>query len=270
MNLLFFYITVILYATSTLVYIAYLLSHRHGSLVLGKRILMGAFIAHILTFISRFIEARHIPVTNLHESLSFLVLLIVMIFLIFQRRYRIEVLGSFVAPLSLLLIITATLLPKKIVPLVPVLESMWLPIHVTFAFLGNAFFALATCVGIMYLIQEHYIKKKKVKGLYFVLPSLEVLDELNYKCLTYGFPLLTLGIITGSIWAEYAWGSYWQWGPRQTWSLITWFLYAALLHGRLTVGWRGKKAAIYAIAGFTVLISSFLVINLLTWGTHAF
>lgn len=268
MNILFFHITALIYTISTLVYIIYLITHRRQALWTAKKILLTGLITHIITVTSRFFEAGYTPVTNLHESLSFFALLIVLIFLIFQRR--IEVLGSFVAPLSLILLITASFLPKEIVPLSPVLESMWLPIHVTFAFLGNAFFALATCVGVMYLIQEHYIKKKRVGGLYFILPSLEVLDELNYKCLTYGFPLLTMGIITGSVWAEYAWGSYWSWDPREIWSLITWFLYAALLHGRLTVGWRGRKAALYAIAGFTILFSSFLTINLFAWGVHSF
>jgi len=123
--------------------------------------------------------------------------------------------------------------------------------------------------GIMYVIQERYLKSKRVGGLYFLLPSLDILDELSYRCLTYGFPLLTLAIITGAIWAEYAWGSYWSWEPRQTWSLITWFLYAALIHGRLTVGWRGRKAAIFSIIAFLILVGSFAIIKLFSWGAHA-
>ncbi len=270
MNTAFFFTTAIFYTLATLVYIIYLMTHRKGALWAGKNLLFAGFIVHILTIASRFFEAGHTPVTNLHESLSFFSFLIVLLFFIFQKQYKIEVLGSFVAPFCLILLISATFLPKEIVPLSPILKSMWLPVHITLAFLGNAFFALATCVGVMYLIQERYIKNKKLGGLYFVLPSLEILDELNYKCLTYGFPLLTLGMITGSIWAEYAWGSYWSWDPRQTWSLITWFLYAALLHGRLTIGWRGKKAAVYVIAAFTILLSSFLTISLLSLGSHAF
>ncbi|HCY19828.1 MAG TPA: c-type cytochrome biogenesis protein CcsB, partial [Deltaproteobacteria bacterium] len=145
----------------------------------------------------------------------------------------------------------------------------WLPIHVSLAFLGNGFFAMTFLLGIMYLIQEHYLKSRKVGGLYFLLPSLDILDELSYKCLTYGFPLLTIAMITGAIWAEYVWGSYWSWEPRQTWSLITWFLYAALLHGRLTVGWRGRKAAIYSIVSFLILVGSFAMIKIFSWGAHA-
>jgi len=268
-NLVFFHVTVAVYLVATFVYIAYLISHEERVVRIGGYLLIGGFSFHTLTILSRWIEAGRTPATNLHEALTLFSWMVVGIYLLVYRR-GLAVLGSFVAPLALLLLTTASLLPKEIVPLAPVLESLWLPIHVTLALLGNAFFALAFLSGIMYLIQEHYLKTKKVRGLYFLLPSLEVLDELGYRSLTYGFPLLTLGIITGAIWAEYAWGGYWSWEPRQTWSLITWFLYAALLHGRLTVGWRGKKAAIYSIIGFVVLLSSFLAINLFSWGMHGF
>ncbi|MBI5285966.1 MAG: c-type cytochrome biogenesis protein CcsB [Deltaproteobacteria bacterium] len=270
MNIIFFHITVATYLVATFVYIAYLITHQDRIAGVGGYILVGGFSFHTLTILTRWIEAGRTPVTNLHESLSFFSWMVVGIYLLLHLRYRLAVLGSFVAPLAFLLLITASFLPKEIVPLAPPLESFWLPAHVTLAFLGNAFFALAFLFGIMYLLQEHYLKARKIGGLYFLLPSLEVLDELGYKCLSYGFPLLTLAIITGAIWAEYAWGSYWSWEPRQTWSLITWFLYAALLHGRLTVGWRGRKAAIYSIIGFLVLLSSFLVINLFSWGMHGF
>ena len=183
-------------------------------------------------------------------------------------RYKQRVLGAFVSPFALLLLITASLLPKEIIPLAPVLESYWLPVHVILAFMGNAFFALAFFLGVMYIIQDRYLKSRKLKGLYFILPSLETLDELNYKCLQYGFPLLTIAMITGAIWSEYAVGAYWDWQPRQIWSLITWFLYAALLHGRLTAGWRGRKAAMLSGAAFMVLIGSFLIINFVSGGAH--
>jgi ABC-type transport system involved in cytochrome c biogenesis permease subunit len=127
---------------------------------------------------------------------------------------------------------------------------------------------MAFLFGIMYVLQERYLKSRRVGGLYFLLPSLEVLDELNYRCLSYGFPLLTVAIITGALWSEHTLGSYWLWQPRQIWSLITWFLYAALLHGRLTTGWRGKKAAIFSACAFGILLGSFLILNLMLGGGH--
>jgi cytochrome c-type biogenesis protein CcsB len=204
----------------------------------------------------------------LHDSLTLFAWITVAIYTVLYLRYRLSVLGAFVSPFALVLIITASLLPREIVPLAPILTSWWLPVHVILAFFGNAFFALAFVFGIMYIIQEHYLKSRKVGGLYFLLPPLEVLDELNYRCLTYGFPLLTLAIITGALWSEYALGSYWLWKPRQIWSLITWFLYAALLHGRLTSGWRGRKAALFSAGAFGVLLGSFLILNLTLGGGH--
>jgi len=117
------------------------------------------------------------------------------------------------------LIILASLQSKEILPLPPVLKSYWFPAHVVFSFFGDAIFALAFCGAIMYLIQENSIRSKRViKGISKGLPSLEALDRMNYLCLSTGFPMLTLGIITGSIWASYAWGSYWSWDPKETWS----------------------------------------------------
>jgi cytochrome c-type biogenesis protein CcsB len=141
---------------------------------------------------------------------------------------------------------------------------------VVLAFTGNAVFTVAFAAGVMYLLQERMLKSKKFSALYHRLPSLETLDSINYKCLTFGFPLMTMGIISGAIWANSAWGGYWRWDPKETWALITWFLYAALLHGRLTVGWRGRRAAIFAIIGFLCVLFTFLGVNLLLTGEHSF
>ncbi len=269
MNIIFFYITVIAYLFATFISIIYLIIHNDKFIGIANKVILAGFASHTLTIASRWFEAGRAPFVNLHEALSLFSWMVVVIYLLIFLRHKLTVLGAFVAPFALLLIITASFLPKEIIPLAPALESYWLPIHVSLAFLGNAFFAMTFLFGIMYVIQERYLKSKRVGGLYFLLPSLDILDELSYRCLTYGFPLLTLAIITGAIWAEYAWGSYWSWEPRQTWSLITWFLYAALIHGRLTVGWRGRKAAIFSIIAFLILVGSFAIIKLFSWGAHA-
>ncbi len=225
---------------------------------------------HSLALITRYGEAGHTPVTNLYESLSFFAWMIIGLLLIANRTYKVNVLGAFLCPLALVLMLFALALPKEIVPIAPVLRSFWHPFHVVFAFLGNACFALAFCCGVMYLLQEGQIKAKRIGALTKRLPSLQVLDELSYRSLVWGFPLLTLGIITGAIWAEYAWGRYWGWDPKETWSLITWFLYAALLHQRLTVGWRGRRAALMAIVGFMAVLFTFLGVNLLLPGLHSY
>jgi len=265
-----FHITALLYFVATLVYIAYLVSHKQRILYIGRGLLIGAFSLHTVTIILRWVDAGRTPAANLYEALTVLAWIIVCLSIVADVRYKLAIIGSFTSPVALLLLLTASFLPREIVPLAPALMSYWLPVHVTLALLGNAFFILAFLMGAMYLIQERHLKKRKIGGLYYLLPSLEILDELNYRALTYGFPLLTLAMITGAIWAGYVWGSYWSWEPRQAWSLITWFLYAALLHGRITAGWRGRKAAIFSAIGVAVLLGSFLAINLLYRGKHGF
>ncbi|OGU08733.1 MAG: c-type cytochrome biogenesis protein CcsB, partial [Geobacteraceae bacterium GWC2_58_44] len=131
-------------------------------------------------------------------------------------------------------------------------------------------FAISFGVSIMYLIQSHFLKKRRLGPMFQKLPPLDMLDDISYRCLTFGFPLLTFAIISGAIWAETAWGTYWSWDPKETWSLITWFIYAALLHGRLTTGWRGRKAAMLSIFGFAVVLFTFLGVNLLLGGLHSY
>lgn len=270
MNLYFFKLASLFYLIGTLFYSVYILLLKDTLSKLAAVIVTIGFASHTLAFLTRYVEAGYPPVTNLHESLSFFAWMIVGVLLAANLRYKIRVLGAFLTSLALILMLFALALPKEIVPLAPVLKSFWHPFHVTFAFLGNAIFTLAFCCGVMYLIQEHQLKSKKAGAMARRLPSLKVLDDLNYQALTFGFPLLTLGIITGAVWADYAWGRYWGWDPKETWSLITWFLYAAMLHQRLTVGWRGRKAAIMAIVGFFSVLFTFLGVNLLLPGLHAY
>jgi cytochrome c-type biogenesis protein CcsB len=270
MNVYFFKFATLFYLLGTLAYLSYITFLKKILSNIAVAIVSIGFASHSLALLTRYIEAGYTPVTNLHESLSFFAWLIIGVLLLANLKYQIKVLGAFLTPIALILILFALALPKEILPLAPVLKSIWHPFHVIFAFLGNAIFALAFCCGIMYLIQENQLKSKKMGAITKRLPPLKVLDDLNYQSLTFGFPLLTLGIITGAVWAEYAWGRYWGWDPKETWSLITWFLYAALLHQRLTVGWRGRKAAIMAIIGFMAVLFTFLGVNLLLPGLHTY
>jgi len=263
-----FYLIAIAYLAATCVYTVYLFVRKDKVVVAAGRILMVGVALHTLGIAVRWAAAGRTPVTTLHESLFFFSWITAALYLAILFKYRLRVLGVFVAPFALVLLITASFMTNRVMALPPLLASYWLPVHVIMAFLGNAFFAIAFFLGIMYIIQDHYLKNRKFKGMYYIMPPLDMLDELNYKCLQYGFPLLTLAIITGAIWSEASLGSYWDWKPRQIWSLITWFLYAALLHGRLTTGWRGKKAAIFSGVAFAVLVGSFLVINMVSGGAH--
>ncbi len=270
MNLLFFHSAFAVYLLGTLAYLAYGVLFRESLRTLANGGIALGFGLHTLAILARYGEAGHTPVTDLYESLSFFSWMVMGLLLMASWRYNVKALGVFLSPVALLLMVSALVLPKEIVPLAPALKSFWHPFHVTFAFLGDACFALAFCCGVMYLIQERQLKSKRVGTLVRRLPSLQVLDDLSYRALAWGFPLLTLGIITGAIWAEYAWGRYWGWDPKETWSLITWFLYAALLHQRLTVGWRGRKAAIMAVLGFLAVLFTFLGVSFLLPGLHAY
>ena len=270
MSVLLFELSLTLYFAATIVSVVELFK---GTKTTSNFILVfaiGGFVLHTATIIARYAAAGHLPITSLHEASSFFAWCIVLIFFFLEYRYRVDLLGPFTMPVVFVLMLSSSILPREIKPLSPVLQSYWLGIHTFLAFLGDAAFATAFGVGIMYLIQEHHLKTKRLGGLFQRLPNLQILDEINYKLITLGFPLLTLAIITGALWAESAWGSYWRWDPKEVWSLITWFIYALVLHARLTAGWRGRKAAMLSIAGFISVIFTFFGVNLLLKGLHAF
>ncbi|OGT97752.1 MAG: c-type cytochrome biogenesis protein CcsB [Geobacteraceae bacterium GWC2_48_7] len=258
MTHLFYTLTLGLYAAATATYLACLFRTSATLTIWANRLLASGCIAHILSTVHLANQQKHLPLTNMQESLSFFSLMIVAFFLFFERKYKVTTLGSFITPVALLMLIISSALHGELRDLPPVLQSNWFWFHALLAFVSYAAFAVACGVAVIYLIQRHFLKTKHLGSLFQRLPSLETLDEISYRSLSIGFPLLTVAIISGAIWSEKAVGSYWYWDPKQTWSLITWLIYAALLHGRLTVGWRGKHAAILSIIGFIVLLITFL------------
>ena len=266
MTHLFFSLTMGLYICATVAYLACLFRTSPGLTQWASRLLASGCIAHILSTVHLASLSKHLPLTNMQESLSFFSLMIVGTFIIFERRYKVTTLGSFVTPVALLMLIVSSTMHGSVRQLPPILQSNWFWFHALLAFFSYAAFAIACGVAVMYLIQQHFLKTKNFGALFQKLPSLETLDEISYRCLAVGFPLLTIAIISGAIWSEQAMGSYWVWDPKQTWSLITWLIYAALLHGRLTVGWRGKRAALLSILGFIVLLITFIGMkHSITW-----
>ncbi|MDD2850922.1 MAG: c-type cytochrome biogenesis protein CcsB [Desulfuromonadaceae bacterium] len=262
----FFFLTVVLYGGATAAYLACLVLTSPRLTLWAGRVLTVGFIAHLLSTIHLASRMKYFPLTNMQESLSFFSLAIVGGFIYFERKYKVATLGSFVIPAALIMLIASSSLHSEARQLPPILQSNWFWFHALLAFVSYACFAIAAGVAVMYLIQRYFLKKKHFGALFQKLPSLETMDEINYRCLAIGFPLLTFAIISGSIWSEQASGSYWVWDHKQTWSLIIWLIYAALLHGRLTIGWRGKKAAILSILGFIVVLVTFLGMkHSITW-----
>ncbi|MBN2417795.1 MAG: c-type cytochrome biogenesis protein CcsB [Deltaproteobacteria bacterium] len=221
-------------------------------------VMFAGFIFQTIFLVHQYVALGTVPVVTLKLSLAFFAWSVIGVYLLFQIKFRLMVLGSFVAPLAAFLIILSSAIPALPDTVPPLLKSTWLVIHVFSMFLGDGIFAIAFISAVMYLIQERQIKRK-TRGTFFKrLPSLETLDSINHYSLIYGFPLITLGMITGAIYAQYALGIYWQWDPKEILSLITWFAYAILLHERLAVGWRGRRAARLSIICFIVLVFTFL------------
>ncbi|MBN2032185.1 MAG: c-type cytochrome biogenesis protein CcsB [Deltaproteobacteria bacterium] len=250
--------------------IIYIINQKKTVYLWSYRLLVAGFSCLSLQIGCNYYELGVAPVLTFKSSLSFFAWTILGAYLVFQLKFRLMVLGSFIAPLVACLLIMSTAISGAEVTVKPMLRSFWLTVHVVASFVGNGIFALTFMAGIMYLSQERQIKKKTFGSLYARLPSLATLDSINHYSLIWGFSFLTIGIITGVIYAQYALGSYWQWDPKEVWSLITWLFYAALLHERLAVGWRGRRAALMAIIGFAVLSFTFVGASLWLSDYHSF
>ena len=270
MDELFFRLTFFVYMAATAGFIVHLISLRKGVEKVATYILAGALCLHTLAIILRWISVQHAPIVSFYETFSFLAWAITLAFLLFQAGHNVRALGAFVSPVITIMMAASIMHSSHAILLPPALKSYWLPVHAAICLISYALLTLAFCIAVMYLVQEHQIKRKKLGAIFKRLPSLETLDIMSEKCLKIGFPLLTLGIITGSIWAEEAWGSYWSWDPKETWSLVTWLLYAALLHQRLTVGWRGRKSAYMTIIGYMTLLFTFIGVTYLLPGAHSY
>ena len=273
-----FNFTTILYFAAMVLFILYLPSRSRG-LALAATLTTGAGLAANSAGIGmRWMESlamgySQAPLSNLYESVVFFAWCIALVYLLFDLKYRQRTVGAFVLPVAFIFMLWAQLhIDDRILPLVPALQSNWLTYHVITCFLGYAAFALACGVSVMYLIKVQKEKNGSVSsgGILGLFPSTKILDDMNYKAVMFGFPMLTLGIVTGAAWANYAWGTYWSWDPKETWSLIIWFIYAAFLHARFTRGWVGKKAAWLSIWGFAATIFCYLGVNLLLSGLHSY
>ncbi|MEW6265192.1 MAG: c-type cytochrome biogenesis protein CcsB [Thermodesulfobacteriota bacterium] len=240
---------------------------------LGRLVTLMTALAHTWAIIWRWIESYqlgigHAPFSNLFESLIFFAWTIAVVYLIMEALYRNRAVGAFVLPLAFLAMAYAGLQPQDIQPLIPALKSNWLIAHVVTCFLGYAGFALAAGLALMYLSSPAGRRTDATrKG--SLLPPLPVLDNLIYQNTVIGFLLLTAGIITGAIWAHTAWGTYWSWDPKETWSLITWFVYAAVLHARMIRGWAGRRIAVMALIGFGCVLFTYFGVNYLP-GLHSY
>jgi len=268
--LLFSVITTLLYAVGTVGFLIYVIRTEKVIHRIAYGFLLAGFLSHTLGLAMLVSQLRQMPVTTLPQTFSLFAWAIVGSYLAFQLKFNIRILGTFVSPLAVIFMLLSSAIPGRVIPNSKLFKSFWLTLHVATMFIGMAIFALAFCAGIMYLLQERQIKSKSFGLLYRRLPSLEVLDSLNYVCLTFGFPLITIGLISGFVYAGAVWQSFWHWDPKEILSVVTWLIYAVLLHERLAVGWRGRRAAIMAIIGFSVILVTFVGTSVILEVHHSF
>ena len=195
------------------------------------------------------------PCSNMFESLVIFSWAIAIVSIFVDIKYGIKNIAALTALMSLLAIGYASLLDKEIAPLLPALKSNWLTTHVLTCFIGYAALTVAFVSSAVLLCKKNVDKN---------------LDVVSYKMIAFGFLFLALGIITGAVWANSAWGTYWSWDPKETWSLITWFIYAIYLHTRFKKGWNGRKAAWLSVIGFLAMLFTYFGVNYLLPGLHSY
>jgi cytochrome c-type biogenesis protein CcsB len=216
----------------------------------------------------------HAPLTNMYESLVFFAWCTTLFYIFMEFKFKARVIGAFVMPFAFTAMAYASFakgINQQISPLIPALQSNWLIAHVMTCFIGYGAFAVAGGLGMMYLLKQSSINRGLSENtLTGGLPALKIIDDLTHKTIVFGFMWLTAGIITGAVWANEAWGTYWSWDPKETWSIITWFVYALTLHARFTRGWAGSRIAWLAILGFISVFFTYFGVNFLLSGLHSY
>ena len=244
---------------------------------------LGVISSNFLLFLIlglRWIISGYFPLSNLYESLLFLDWCLLFILIVAETKTRTKLLGAILLPIILLTISFASLiLPtqmQKAAPLVPALQSNWLMMHVSMMMLSYATLILGSLLSILFLVVQKFttsankIQAAKQNITQTKIQLLENIDTWSYRTIGLGFPFLTIGIIAGAVWANEAWGSYWSWDPKETWALITWLIFAAYIHARLTKGRVGEKAALLGSIGFIIVWICYLGVNFLGQGLHSY
>ena len=257
----------VLYLVSAMVYIGLAVSGRMWLRWPGLVTMGAGFLAHTAAISSRVVAAGRLPLTNTYETMLLFAWVLVPLGYWLDRRYRLPALNAFTLPL-VAVALAALSLPQfssNIEPLMPSLKSNWLLVHVLSCFVAYAAFGVAFGASVVWVVYKRLKPSDERRG------RQALLDAITYRAISFGFPLLTLGIATGAVWANTCWGRYWNWDPKETWSLVTWLIYGVFLHLRLTTLWQGRWAAWASISGFICVMVTYLGVNLLYAGyLHAY
>lgn len=260
-------LALVFYLASTVGFCFYLWTLRGLVLKSTVVLLLVAFLLQGAELGFRTVSTGTIPAASSFESMALFGWLLVGTFLLIQIRYPLAAVGAVVSPVAFSFALTAAAVDGASASLPRQVASAWLPVHVTLALLGIAIFFVAGCISIMYLLEVKRLKNKRSRGLIRNLPPLETLDSLNYRALLWGFPLLTLGMVTGALWGRELWGQLWSRGlSREILALVTWVLYALILEARMVAGWRGRRTARLTLVGLVFLAASYLLGHLILPG----
>ncbi len=303
-----FGIALALYLGASVGYFHYMTFRRRSGLRFARMAAYTGAAVHAGSLVARGVSAGRVPWGNVFEYVTVVGFLIVGAYLIIERRWHSEAVGGFALGAVVAALGGATLAYVPPGPLVPALNSYWLLIHVVMATLASALFALGFVFSVLYLVQERRENRMTARNVAIParepalvtagvgerpddyvsaeepdapstqihpsersrLPSAERLDHMAYRMIVFAFPIWTLAVIFGAIWAEEAWGRYWGWDPKEVWAFVTWVVFAGYLHARATVGWRGRRAAVLAVIGFTSLVFNLTVVNTVIAGLHSY
>lgn len=254
MNPFLFNLALAAYLLATGLALAHLIHRQEWVYRMGSLATLAGWVLHTLALVVRGVELARPPLATLPEAVSVLVWAAVLLTLWAERQFGVGVLGAFVLPVVVALSLSTVTVSGGLGDLAPALRSAWIVVHVIMALLGIAAFVVNFAGGLMYLLQERQLKSKRPGAFYYRLPSLETLDRMTYRALTLGFPFLTVGLLLGALWAGTAWGSLFTFDPLALFSSVAWLIYAATLSGRAVAGWRGRRAAYFAVVGFAVLL----------------
>ncbi|WP_232549161.1 c-type cytochrome biogenesis protein CcsB [Propioniciclava soli] len=238
---------------------------------IGLALTFIGLLTHLIGVVLRGVAADRFPWGNMYEFTTTTLLLAAATHLLLATRFGMRWLGL---PVTLLLTVgqglAVTVFYVAVAPLVPALHSVWFIVHIIAAAIAGAAFNLGAIASILYLVRDRAERRGRVGGYVDKLPSARALDVFAHRIHAFAFPLWTFTIAAGAVWADYAWGRFWGWDPKETWSLITWVVYAAYLHARATAGWKGRRAAWLAVLGVATFWFNFVGINLLVTGLHSY
>jgi ABC-type transport system involved in cytochrome c biogenesis permease subunit len=252
-----FNLALIAFAVALVAMVVALVAKHRAVEIAATALLAAGAVALTIYMGLRWHAAGRAPFSNMFESLVLFAWTIAAVYLAIRTRVRVTALGAAAALLAALVLAYASAFESDIRPLVPALRSNWLSVHVFTCFLGYGGFAVSALGAVSYLIVRDHGPR-------------EVLETIVARTIAFGFLFLTAGIVTGSVWANSAWGTYWSWDPKETWSLVTWLIYAVFLHGRFTRGWRGRVAAWISLVGFAAVLFTYFGVNYLLPSLHSY